>query len=60
MQVMELFNVLWEKITMGFIIKLLNTKNPMIKFYYNSIMVVIDKLINCFHFVLFKVIFDAK
>ena len=33
MQVMKLFNALWEKIIMNFIIKLLKSKDSMIKFF---------------------------
>ena len=57
---MELFKVLWEKIIMDFIIKLLKSKDLMTKIFYDLIMIVVDKLIKYFYFVLFKKIFNTE
>ena len=60
MQVMKLFDILWKKITMDFIIKLLKLKNLMTKIFYDLIIIVVDKLMKYFYFILFKEIFDTK
>ena len=45
---------------MDFIIRLLKSKNPTIKFLYEFIIIMINKLTKYIHFILFKEIFDAK
>ena len=45
---------------MDFIIKLLKSKNSMIKTLYGSIIIVIDKLTKYIHFILFKTNFNTK
>ena len=57
---MELFNISWEKIIMDFITKLLKSKDPTIKIFYNLIMVIINRLMKYFHFIFFKKIFNTK
>ena len=57
---MELFNILWEEIIMDFITKLLKSKDPTIKGFYDLDMVMIDKLIKYFHFIPFIKDFDAE
>ena len=59
-QMVKLLDILWKKITMNFIIKLLKSKDSTTKIMYNSIMVVINKLIKHVCFINFKEIFDAK
>ena len=60
MQVMELFDISWEKITMNFITKLLKSKDPTMEVFYDSIMVVINRLMKYIHFIFFKETFDAE
>ena len=60
MQVIRLFDVPWEEITMDFIIKLLKSKDPTMEIFYDSIMVVVDKLTKYFYFIFFKETFDAE
>ena len=45
---------------MGFIIKVLKSKDPTIEIFYDLIIIVINKLTKCFHFILFTEIFSAK
>ena len=45
---------------MDFIMKLLKSKDLITKVFYDSIMVVIDKLMKYTHFILFEKNFDAK
>ena len=59
-QVMKLSNTPWEEITEDFITKLLKSKNLTTKIFYNSIMVVINKLTKHIHFIYFKEIFDME
>ena len=58
-QIMELFDALRKKIIVDFIIKLLKSKNPMMGVFYDSIIIVVNTLAKCSHFILFKELFDA-
>ena len=49
-----------KKNTMDFIIKLLKSKNLTTEVLYNSIIIVVDRLVKHFYFILFKEIFDAE
>ena len=60
MQIMELLDVPWKEIIMDFITKLLKSKDFTTKVFYNSIMVVVDKLTKYIHFIFFQKIFDAE
>ena len=45
---------------MDFITKLLKSKNPTIRIFYDLIIVVMNKLTKYFHFIFFKETFDAE
>jgi hypothetical protein len=49
----------WKEITMDFIVKLPLSKDPMTKDKYNSIFIVVDKLIKYTHFISFKETYTA-
>ena len=60
MQVMELLNIPWEKIIIDFITKLLKSKDPTTKVFYELIIIIINKLTKYFHFISFKETFDVE
>ena len=61
-RIMKLLDIPWKEITIDFIIKLLKLKekDSITKIFYNSIMVVVNKLIKYVYFILFKKTFDTK
>ena len=59
-QVMELPDAPWEEITMDFITKLPKSKDPTTGVFWDSIMVVVDRLTKYSHFIPFKETFDAE
>ena len=58
--VMLLLEALWEEITMDFITKLLKSKDPIILIMYNSIIIVVDRLIKYIYFIPLKEMYDVE
>ena len=51
---MKLLDILWKKIIIDFITRLSKSKNFILEFLYESIMVVINELTKYIHFISFK------
>ena len=60
LQLMKVFTVLWDNVTMNFVIKLLKFKNLTMNEVYNSIMIIVNKLIKYFIIILFWEIYIAE
>ena len=60
LQLTKVFTVLWDDITMNFVIKLLKFKNLTTNEVYDSIMIIVNKLIKYFIMILFKKMYTAE
>ena len=57
---MKIADYLWQNIIIDFIIKLLKSENHNIDVKYNSILIIINKLIKYAHFISYIELFKVK